>query len=110
MCNVIFFHLLFESNKIHCFSKKSFHSHYKNRIYHDNYSSSPPYLSHHEDEQSAWRLHHRAGWRQHELLVLVDADTPDGQLTAVRTNLRALEREPFLLNCIGNCARKKMCM
>ncbi len=42
MCNVIFFHLLFESNKIHCFSKKSFHSHYKNRIYHDNYSSSPP--------------------------------------------------------------------
>lgn len=29
MCNVIFFHLLFKNNKIHCFSKKSFHSHLK---------------------------------------------------------------------------------
>ena len=52
--------------------------------------------SHHEDEQPAWRLHHRTGWREHELFVPVDADAPHGQLTEVRTNLRALEREPFL--------------
>ena len=45
------------------------------------------------------RLHHRAGWRKHELLVLVDADAPHRQLIVVRKDLKALAREPFLMEC-----------